>query len=53
MKTIPLSKLVRLQKQIEKKHPREIYNDYDDGYDMAVAEINQMIRDFIEKEKER
>ena len=53
MRTIPLSKLVRLQKQIEKKHPSEVYNDFTDGYDMAVAEINQMIRDFIEKEKEK
>lgn len=53
MKTIPLSKIIRLQKLIDKKHPKEIYNDYDDGYDMAVAEINQMVRDFIEKEKEK
>lgn len=52
MVTVPLSKLVRLQKQIEKKHPKDIRNDFDDGYDMAVAEINQMIRDFI-KEEER
>lgn len=53
MKTVPLSKIIRLQKLIDKKHPKEIYNDYDDGYDMAVAEINQILRDFIEKEKER
>lgn len=47
MRTIPLSRLVRLQKQIEKKHPKEIRNDFDDGYDMAVAEINQILIDFI------
>ena len=49
-KTIPLTRIVKLYKAIDKKHPIEITDDFQDGYDLALAEVNELVRDVLRGE---
>ena len=49
-KMIPVSRIKKLWEDIDKKHPKDITDDYQDGYDMAVAEIYEMVRDVLKGE---
>lgn len=49
-KTVPMSRIAKLYKAIDKKHPYEITDDFQDGYDLAISEIDELIRDVLKGE---
>lgn len=42
-----MKKVKELEKEVDRMHPVEILDDYQDGYDEAVAIIHDMVRDLI------
>ena len=44
-------KVKELEKEVDRMHPVEILDDYQDGYDEAVAIIHDMIRDVLREEE--
>lgn len=49
-KTVPMSRIAKLWKVVDKKHPTEITDDFQDGYDLALAEVDELIRDVLRGE---
>lgn len=47
---IPLARIAKLYHAIDKKHPYEIRDDFQDGYDLALAEVNELVRDVLRGE---
>lgn len=47
---IPLARIAKLYHAIDKKHPYEIRDDFQDGYDLALAEVKELVRDVLRGE---